>query len=211
LTFKLKKKCYTGNCFNGICTGIKAGESCDPLQSAQCDKGLYCSYNNNVCARQRLLQETCDDVEPNNSEDLPDGSNALVICPGGTKCYSKKQGETPKCENVYFRTVYQDCVNNEDCYLPLTCTNGKCHDLSDYDIPCNNEKNCSTSLNERCVCNNPNPPTCKQTGNPECDRRALYQDWIDCWKKNKCEWETNLFNAMITEAFQPETCMFEIF
>ena len=92
------------------------------------------------------------------------------------------------------KKITESCENNEDCYLPLVCMNGQCSSNDDYDIPCNSQKNCSTSLNERCVCLNNEEGTCKQTGNPACNQRLLFQNWIDCWKENKCTWEKRLEN-----------------
>lgn len=197
-------------CYNGICSGYKLGETCDPEQPVQCEKGLYCSYKGKVCAPQRKSGETCDDYYPvERIRDIPEGMNYMIICPGGTRCLQVRNSTI--CREVYNKKQGEQCTDGQDCYPSLVCSGGKCVDRfvgGMQDTPCTGAgRNCSSAMNERCVCVNGEQPSCKQTGNTGCSFNNAVVEWTDCWRRSNCHWERNMFTAMLTEMFEKDTCM----
>jgi len=206
---QLNDECYGSSCINGICAGYGAGETCDPTAPVQCEKGLYCSYYGRLCLAQKRVGEACDDYEPGNMNNMPEGANYFIICPGGSRC-NTRQGNVTICRNVYSKRSGEACDTSEDCYQSFLCRGGKCVDRfvgGVNDMPCTGSRNCSSTANEQCVCIEGQQASCQQTANPGCSFTNTMIEWTDCWRRSNCHFERNVFTAMQTETFQKETCM----
>jgi hypothetical protein len=94
----------------------------------------------------------------------------------------------------------------------LTCVNNVCAEPIQIGgrIPCpgNPTGNCSDSRGEMCVCDvGKSTGTCKQFWNPNCNWRDAFNEYRQCWAKNKCAFD-NFYDSLQTDSFpQAETCM----
>lgn len=203
---QINDHCYSQFCDRGTCSGAQIGENCDPAQLVTCDRGLFCSNTLKTCVRQKKLNEPCYDYFPQPWWQIPEGSNFMVICEAGTFCTTTQQNiSLSTCKPIYYRKDGESCSVNMDCYFGYRCFNSKCERWPQNDIPCS-PRNCSSRNYEQCVCDGSNS-VCRATANSNCDYIKAVGDWTDCWRKFNCHWERNVLNALLTEIFQPETCM----
>eukprot|EP01080_Neovahlkampfia_damariscottae_P011293 gene11293-4104_t len=205
----LKDECHSHQCKNRVCVGKTIGENCDPTGPVECGKGLYCSYNTKTCAKQKLIKENCEDVEPKELSERQEGENFMVICPGGTKCRRNPSQTESTCQEIYNSKLGEECSYTDECEPTLRCRNEKCVEAVPRLSPCGNT-NCTSTNSERCMCDSEgNPGTCQAVLAPGCDWNKFQREWKGCWRDNNCHYDRNWIFSILTDVFQTDTCMGE--
>jgi len=158
------------------------------------------------CKDQLKPDEPCNDYAP--GSDDTDGSNYMVMCPGGTMCIERRSSPGEKCLKVYNKGFNEECEDDYNCAYGLSCTGfpRQCRRVVDGLCPNSGNKNCTRD--EICVCGESGQPNeCKPSFGSQCGETQTMLRWNSCWERNNCPLERSMFLAFYIDIFQKETCL----
>jgi len=123
----------------------------------------------------------------------------------------KKKCSWKKCYLVGNKGLNEDCDDEFECALGLTCRSSgnlknSCLRPLRLGLCINSGKNCTRD--EWCICGEGGAQNdCKAIYNPSCRESETAKRWNECWKANNCPLEKNMLIAFFIDIFQKETCL----
>jgi hypothetical protein len=147
---------------------------------------------------------------------MPEGSNFMVICQGGSKCMGvgrkscKLYRSGPLGAKCNFGENHNDeCEFGTFCDPILNvCTDAKF--LPPFQC-LGASRNCSNVMNEECVCMDPSNPgkgTCYRSWTPnECDFDRIRNQYRDCSRRYNCAYEKNFLFSFLADSLSKDTCL----
>lgn len=201
---------------NGFCSGKKEGEDCDAKNLAECDKGLYCSLRLGKCVKQLRTLSVCNDYVYQN--DIPQGANYNVICPGGQVCMGP-YNETQLCRPYRNGPLGSPCNwyrdGDDGCEFGLRCSRRRSVCIApNVDYPTyacqGSPRNCSFAEGESCICQEGSTTvgTCRtRTDAVKCDENKAMNDYRECMRDNNCPYEKNFVFSFLIDPLDKKTCL----
>jgi len=203
-------ECWSGKCVTGVCVGKGENVGCNPNNNAECDYGLYCSFYQGKCLKQKQALDRCNDYAW--EWDPIQGKNYNIICPGGYVCFGQNGTET--CRPFRVGLEGTGCFFQRDgnlgCNFGLTCDQSRNICVKEQEPVFS----CPTGpcpFGQRCICDPPTQNitgTCKlRTNRIKCDLNKYLNLYRQCAYDNNCNYEKNFADSWLTDSLDQGTCM----